>query len=277
MKNILVPTDFSDCGKIAEKVAISIAEKNKAKIDFLHMMNISKFYIQSATASHHLPEEIQNSLGKAQQYLNDLTKSTENKGIESKSYISENISVDEIKNHINKHQIDLVVMGSHGASGIKEAFLGSNTQKVLRSVQVPILVVKEEPKDLNFSNIVFASTFKEDVHHVFQKVQNFANIFGSTIHLLYVNMPYNFEETDTSADRIHAFASKYPGSNFKFHIYNAFDEESGILNFSKLNNIDLISTSTHGKSGFMQILSPSITESLANHSQLPVLSVNTRH
>jgi nucleotide-binding universal stress UspA family protein len=90
-------------------------------------------------------------------------------------------------------------------------------------------------------------------------------------------MPYNFEETDTSAERIHEFSSKYPGSNFKFHIYNAFDEESGILNFSKLNNIDLISTSTHGKSGFMQILSPSITESLANHSQLPVLSVNTKH
>ena len=72
------------------------------------------------------------------------------------------------------------------------------------------------------------------------------------------------------------FAAHYPGNNFTTNIFNAFDEESGILKFSALNNIDLIALTTHGKSGFIQMLSPSVTESLANHSSLPVLSVNVK-
>ena len=89
-------------------------------------------------------------------------------------------------------------------------------------------------------------------------------------------MPYNFEDSTTSSQRLLEFASQYPNHQFKQHIFNAFDEESGIIKFSKTHGIDLIATTTHGKSGFMQMLSPSITESLANHSSIPVLSVNLK-
>ncbi len=276
MKNILVPTDFSKYGKIAESAALAIAEKANAALDFLHLMDIPKYLSQSATAKPELPEELKIAIGAAHQYMNDLNHNATQKGLAVKTYISESTSFDVIKNHVLQHNVDLVVMGSHGASGFKEAFLGSNTQKVLRSVSAPVLVLKEEPKSMNFSNIVFASTFKEDVHHAFEKIRNFANIFGAKIHLLFVNMPYNFEETGNSTDRMQKFAAQYPGNNFSINIFNAFDEESGILKFSELNNIDLIATTTHGKSGFIQMLSPSVTESLANHSSLPVLSVNVK-
>lgn len=276
MKHILVPTDFSEFGKIAETVGMTIAEKTKASIDFLHLMDIPRYLNQSATAKDELPEELRTVLGAAHQYMNNLNQEAINKGLTAKTFLSEHSSIDVIKNHVAQHAVDLVIMGSHGASGIKEAFLGSNTQKVLRTVSAPVLVLKEIPKNLTFSNLVFASTFKEDVHHVFEKVRNFAQIFGAEIHLLYVNMPYNFEETGHTMERIQKFAAKYPGNSFKMHIYNAFDEESGILKFAHEHNIDVIATSTHGKSGFMQMLSPSVTESLANHSSLPVLSVNVK-
>jgi nucleotide-binding universal stress UspA family protein len=276
MKNILVPTDFSKYGKIAESTAISIAEKAKANLDFLHLMDIPKYLSQSATAKPELPEELKIAIGAAHQYMNDLNHNATQKGLTVKTFISENASFDVIKNHIVQHNIDLIIMGSHGASGFKEAFLGSNTQKVLRSVSAPVLVLKEEPKIMNFTNIVFASTFKEDVHNAFEKILSFANLYGAKIHLLFVNMPYNFEETANSNDRMLKFAAHYPGNNFTTNIFNAFDEESGILNFSALNNIDLIALTTHGKSGFIQMLSPSVTESLANHSSLPVLSVNVK-
>jgi nucleotide-binding universal stress UspA family protein len=275
MKKILVPTDFSDFGKIAENTALSIAEKSKATVEFMHLMDIPKYLNQSATASSELPEELKSKIGNAHQYMNDLVHRAEKLGLNAKSYITETSGIDVIKNHINQHDIDLVVIGSHGSSGLKEAFLGSNTQRVLRSVSAPVLVVKHKMPE-QITNLVFASTFKEDVHSAFGKILNIAKIFHANIHLLYVNMPYNFEDNNTTLDRIQEFTSKYPTQHFKQHIYNAFDEESGILKFSKANGIDLIATTTHGKSGFMQMLSPSITESLANHSSLPVLSINVK-
>lgn len=275
MKKILVPTDFSAFGKIAENTAISIAEKSKASIEFMHLMDIPKYLNQSATANTQLPEELKSKIGNAHQYMNDLVHRVEKLGLNAKSYITETTGIEVIKNHIDHHNIDLVVMGSHGVSGFREAFLGSNTQRVLRTVATPVLVVKHElPSKIN--NIVFASTFKEDVHSAFLKILSIAKIYEANIHLLYVNMPYNFEDSNTSADRMQEFAAQYPTQQFKHHIFNAFDEVSGILKFSKTHEIDLITTTTHGKSGFVQMLSPSITESLANHSTLPVLSINVK-
>lgn len=275
MKKILVPTDFSDFGKIAENTAISIAEKSNAAVEFIHLMDIPRYLNQSATASSELPEELKLKIGSAHQYMNDLVHRAEKLGLNVKSYITETSGIEVIKNHVDEHDIDLIVMGSHGTGGLKEAFLGSNTQRVLRTVSTPVLVIKNEiPVD--FKKIVFAATFKEDVHKAFAKILNFAKVYGSDVHLLYVNMPYNFEDSTTSNQRMQEFAAQYPNHQFKQHIFNAFDEESGIIKFSKTNGIDLIATTTHGKSGFMQMLSPSITESLANHSSLPVLSVNLK-
>ena len=86
-------------------------------------------------------------------------------------------------------------MGSHGAHGAKE-ILGSNTQKVIRNAKVPVLVLKDEPAKFEVNNIVFASTFQEDVHLSFEKVIAFAELMDAQIHLLNVNMPFNFQESD---------------------------------------------------------------------------------
>lgn len=275
MKKILVPTDFSNFGKLAENSAIEIAIKSNASIEFIHLMDIPKYLNPSATAGTELPQELKTKIGAAHQYMNELVYHAEQKGLNAKSYFSETLGIDVIKKHVEQHEIDLIVMGSHGAGGFKEAFLGSNTQRVLRTVSAPVLVVKNE-MPAEFKNIVFAATFKEDVHKPFSKVLNFAKVYASNVHLLYINMPYNFEDTISSLERMKEFAAQYPTQQFKQHIFNAFDEESGIIKFSKTNGIDLIATTTHGKSGFIQMLSPSITESLANHSSLPVLSINIR-
>ena len=58
--------------------------------------------------------------------------------------------------------IDLIVMGSHGASGLKEMFVGSNAEKVVRTSDVPVLVIKNEHRSFNVSDFVFASDFKND-------------------------------------------------------------------------------------------------------------------
>lgn len=276
MKRILAPTDFSECSQIATKVAGFVAQKANAELHLLHLLHSSEFLHIPRLGTDENSEALQRAKAKALEKLETVAAEMEQTNVTTKSFVGLDATVQEITKHVKQHEIDLIVMGSHGSSGFQEAFLGSNTQKVLRKTKTPVLVLKALPEKMDFQNIVFASTFREDVHDAFSKILNFAKIFGAKIHLLYVNMPYNFELSSSSIKRMQEFSDKYPGNDFQMHIYNAFDEESGILKFSHANNIDLIATTTHGKSGFIQMISPSITESLANHSSLPVLSVNLK-
>jgi len=165
-------------------------------------------------------------------------------------------------------------MGSHGASGAKELFVGSNAQKVLRDATVPVLIIKEKSQ-WPFNNIVFASSFEEDVDEPFQTVVKLADLNHSNIHLLYVNVPFSFEETDRTLEKMHAFHESCPrGGTCTTNIYNSLNEERGIIKFAESVDSDLIALTTHGKTGFLSLMSKSITESMANHSEIPILSIN---
>lgn len=277
MKHIFVPTDFSEIARHAESFAFEFAKKSKASLDFLHMVDVPKYLKISTTAKNDLPEEIELILGTAKNNLEKFEIQGSESDITVKGYLSETDSIDIILDHIRKQNNDLVIMGSHGSSGLTEAFIGSNAQKIIRKAPVPVLIIKDKIEIQNIKNIVFASTFKEDVYQVFDKVLEFSKIFNAHLHLLYVNLPYSFEESHLSMNRMKEFAAKQSLKNVKFHIFNAFDEESGIHNFSVEHDIDLIAMTTHGKSGFLQLISPSITESLINHTNLPVLSINLNY
>ena len=119
-----------------------------------------------------------------------------------------------------------------------------------------------------------ASTFQEDVHKPFHKIIEFADLMKAQIHLLNVNMPFHFKETDEAEENMQAFLKKCPRGTCTINIYNALNEERGIQKFAEKINADVIAMTTHGKTGFMKMISPSITESLVNHSDIPVLSVN---
>jgi len=166
------------------------------------------------------------------------------------------------------------VMGSRGASGAKEYFVGSNAQKVLRDAKIPVLIVKKSSV-WPVNDVVFASNFEEEIKEPFQTVVKLADLNESNIHLLYVNVPFSFEETDRSLEKMHAFHKTCPrGGTCTTNIYNSQNEERGILQFSKASGADLIAVVTHGKSGFLSFMSESISENLANHSETSILSIN---
>lgn len=277
MKPILVPTDFSACANDAALAAIDIAKQSGAEIQFLHLTNVPTQWAKLPIGTMEgYPEEVRTQLGKAQNELNQWVLKAEHAGVSAKSFIAFTESVDEIYNHCTKHDCGLVVIGSHGSKGVREMFVGSNAQRVIRYAPAPVLVLKKGITPFSVKNIVFAASFREDVHAAFGEVLRIADMFKANVHLLYVNMPYMFEETKATVARLREFAQKYPDRALGVHIYNAFDEESGIQQFAAEHHIELVALTTHGKSGWVQILSPSIAESLVNHSEMPVLTVNTK-
>jgi nucleotide-binding universal stress UspA family protein len=275
MKKILVPTDFSECARTAEHIGLEIAKKANAEIHYLHLLMTPVNWVKLTLEKENLYPETQAEIGHARAELNELVKHAEELGLVAKHFLVFDKGRAEIDQHIRNHQHDFIVMGSHGASGFKE-IAGSNTQRVVRNSPVPVLVVKKKPKKFEVENLVFASTFQEDVQKPFLKIIEFADLMKAQIHLVNINMPFHFMESDEAESNMQAFLKKCPRGTCSTNIYNALNEERGILKFSEIIKADVIALTTHGKTGFMKMIAPSIIESLVNHSDTPVLSVNIK-
>ena len=163
-------------------------------------------------------------------------------------------------------------MGSKGTSGLEEMLVGSNTEKVVRNSEIPVLVIKREVHDFKIENIVFASNFKYKNRVTFQKILDFTSLFNSKFHLLKINTIHNFETTKDSSDAIRNFINEFDLGEYTLNIYNDTSVEAGILNFSKAIDADIILLNTHGRRGLSHLFNGSIGEDLANHAKLPVLT-----
>ncbi|MBI1223331.1 MAG: universal stress protein [Bacteroidetes bacterium] len=273
MKKIVVPTDFSACARAAENLGIELALKAHAEIHFLHVVTTPVDWVDLPLEKEKLYPETREMIGHATNELNVLVDRAQKLGLNAKPFLLFNKFREEIDEQIKQHHHDFVVMGSNGAKGFKQV-IGSNAQKVLRHADVPVLIVKEKLPENAIKDILFASTFDEEVHAAFRKMVHLADLLGAKIHLLYVNMPFLFRETDDIEASIAEFLSKYPRLNCSVNIFDALNEERGIQKFGDKINADLIALATHGRTGIRRMMRPSITESIVNQSEKPVLSIS---
>lgn len=271
MKKILIPTDFSDNAEFALKVAAQIARKNDAEIILLHMLELPHQAGDAIGTGHNIPE-LMFFKNAAIKKLEDLMDEDYLDGINVSEIIQFEMAFDGIMKISEKNNVDLIVMGSHGASGFKEMFIGSNAEKVVRNSDVPVLIIKKEQPDFKVADFVFASDFSDEIKKPFEKVVEFANRFDSTLHLVMITTPNNFKSTPISEEIMRNFAANFNINKFETHIYNETNVEKGILNFAHSIKADLIGMSTHGRKGLSHFFNGSISEDLVNHSSLPVIT-----
>lgn len=271
MKKILIPTDFSENAEYALKVAAQIARENNGEIILLHMLELPQQAGDAVGSGHNIPE-LMFFKNAAIKKLEDLMDVDYLDGIEVSEIIQFDLAFDGIMGISEKNNVDLIVMGSHGASGFKEMFIGSNAEKVVRNSSVPVLIIKKEQPDFKVANFVFASDFSDEIKKPFEKVVEFANKFNSTLHLLMITTPNNFKSTPISQEIMNNFVANFKINKFQTHIYNETNVEKGILNFADSIGADLIGMSTHGRKGLSHFFNGSISEDLVNHSSLPVVT-----
>ncbi|HNQ26317.1 MAG TPA: universal stress protein [Aquaticitalea sp.] len=272
MKKILVPTDFSNEAENALKVAAQLAKKYDLEIYVLHLLEIPFQEIDAITGHGGALPEAVFFLKLAQQRFEGLLSKDYLDGLSVHDIVKHNNNFANVVDICHEHDVDLIVMGSHGASGLKEMFVGSNAEKVVRTSDIPVLVIKNEHKDFKVNDFVFASDFKNDNKETYRQAVDLANMFRAKVHLLMVNTPNSFSSTSEAKNRIHEFIKDYPFSDYTVNIYNDESVEKGILNFSKEINADLIGISTHGRQGISHFFNGSISEDLVNHSNRPVVT-----
>lgn len=271
MKKILIPTDFSEHAEYALKVAAQIAKKNNSEIILLHMLELPHESSDAMGSGKEIPE-IMFFKNAAMRKLEDLMDEEYLDGINVSEAVQFELAFDGIMKIAKKNDVDLIVMGSHGASGYKEMFIGSNAEKVVRNSEVPVLIIKKDEGKFEVNNFVFASDFSDEVKKPFGRAVDFVNHFDATLHLVMINTPNNFKSTSAANEIMNNFLKGFDVSNPVTHIYNETNVEKGILNFANSINADLIGMCTHGRKGLSHFFNGSISEDLVNHAERPVVT-----
>ena len=272
MKKILVPTDFSDHAEYALKVAAQIARKNDGEIFLMHMLDLPNQAGDAVTPGSDIPE-IMFFMEKAHERFDEIKSASYLEGIPVTEAVQFEKAFDGIIKSSKKHDIDLIVMGSHGASGFQEMFIGSNTEKVVRTSDVPVLVIKKEEGEFTPEEFVFASDFTNEIKKPFARVVDFANSYNVKLHLVLINTPNDFKSTHAAEKIVNDFAAGFSITNgYTTHIYNDVNVEKGILHFANSINADLIGMCTHGRKGLAHFFNGSISEDLVNHAVRPVIT-----
>lgn len=278
MKKILVPCDFSKPAVNAYRLALDIASRAKGEV---HLVNVIELPVLHDTV-------LMPVLNFESVLLDEFIRKTERQFIRLKSrYRKEEVKVvtkveygspsRALLEYAAEIGIDLIVMGSHGATGIKEVFIGSNAEKMVRRSQVPVLVVKDYV-ERKITNIIFPNTLEtEHQEDLVSKVKELQNFFGALLHIVYINTPLNFTSDIITYQRLKAFASRYMLKNFTLNVFNHQDEEEGIMNFADKVQGDLIALGTHGRTGISHMINGSLAENIVNHADKLIWTYSLRN
>jgi len=144
--NILVPTDGSALSRKAVKKAVALAKLSGAKVTGFHVAPAYKFnvYADYVPADFMLPKEYEaKAKSIAAKHLDAVKKECAAAGVSCAAYSAcSDFAADAIIKAANKYKCDLVAMASHGRSGLSKLLIGSETQKVLAGIKIPVLVLR---------------------------------------------------------------------------------------------------------------------------------------
>jgi len=275
MKNILVPTDFSENCTKAAQLGIEIAKLYSSEIHFLHLMKTPVDWVKLDKLKEKRYPETLKQIGIAKAKLRKLERTAEREDLTCRTFLQYDAGQADILEHSNHFHHDFIITGSSGTKGVIREITGSNVEEIVRKANTPVIVVKDEAVAFPFKNIVFVSDFKDDVTNAFKQVISIANKCDARIHLLRINTQTDFNSIDVGLKPIAQLLRKFPElKKYSLAVYNEASVETGINTFIKQNPIDLIAMVTHGKTGFLSLFSKSIAEGVTNHSTLPVMTIH---
>ena len=272
MKTILIPFDFSEYALAALQSAKKIAAKAPVQL-------ISVTVIPSQIDWDLLPEKARKTYPDLQEEL-DETYARIPEYLKMMSFSKNEIQVivkigvpaEQILRVIDAQHADLVVLGTYGKGFSEGKFIGSTLQNVLRNAPCPVLAVKKSLDGNAFRKLAFASTFTGSSKQVFDSFIPFVKLFSASLHLVYVNTPEHFVNTNEAERAMAAFSKGNEEVTLHSHVVNDTTTVAGIHSFCVAKGIAivaLVSVSRKGKPSY-QI---GTTETLIYNTDRAVLSI----
>jgi nucleotide-binding universal stress UspA family protein len=276
MKKILVPIDFSETSENAFVYALEMAKSYNAQLLLLHTFDLP-FVDNQVLAFNYA--EIYDSLEviNSNQFEEELSKlnliaKKQNAGhiITSHIMMSGDL-VQNIREIVPLEGIDFVVMGTNGATGWFDSFIGTTTTSVISDVAVPVLSVSNEAKFSKMETIGFTTLYREEDMHALKEVLAIAKKMGAKVKCLYVKT----SDSNFIGEAIDYWESHFENEkDLEFFIIPSEDVESTIEDFIVNQGIDVLAMVTHKKNFFAQWFTASTTQKMSQHSKTPILAIH---
>ena len=277
MKKILVPCDFSDSAVQAFKFAVDLARQSDGEILLLNIIELPVMHETALAPALSFEESFLKEMKVAAEKNFDKMKAKWAKGGPKIRSLVEYGPIHIVIGRIaEEKKADLIVMGTKGASGLKEFMIGSNTEKIVRSAGVPVIAIKKSVSLASIKNIVFPNTLDEDQEELALKVKALQTFFKATLHIVYINTPTNFKRDYETKPKLKSFAKRFMLKDFTLSIYSDLDQVTGLSSFVQEVKGDMVAMSTHGRKGLSRLMSGSIAEDVVNHIDCPIWTFKTK-
>ncbi|WP_033956268.1 universal stress protein [Psychroserpens jangbogonensis] len=273
MKKIIIPVDFSQHSEYALETAAAIAKKHNSELIVMHMLELSESIF--STSSTERNDETAFMLMLTNKKFESFLDKPYLEGITVTPMIKSHKVLKEVDQVASELKADLVVMGSRGHNDYEGVFLGSNTEKVVRHSETPLLVVKSKPESIDFEHIVIATDFSPDSASAVNTAIELLSDLSKKVTLLHINLPNaHFLSTDEIEERVSNLLTMTNRKDLKNNValISDYNVEEAILGYADKHSIDAIGMITHGRTGLNHLFGGSISEDLVNHSKLPVFT-----
>lgn len=279
MKNILIPTDFSDNAWDALLYAIRLYDVIPARFYILNTFQIGASRTGSRMASQKgtklfrvLQEDSEKGLYKIQKYLND---NLINEKHEYKTVFRPGDLLNNLKQIIANENIDIIVMGTTGASGAKEIFLGSNAVKVINNIELcPVLTVPKNYEFIELNKILFATDIKKK-YSPFQltSLTELQIIHQCEVTILHVKEQVHLDENQL-LDLLHTrtLFDNEAITRYKEIELNGTVAKT-IIHFSEEHNVDLVCLVNHEKKFLQKLMEEAVVKKVSFRSEIPILTI----
>ncbi len=275
MKKILVPVDFSDVSQFGIEIAKKVAKTTEVELHLLHIITLPSHILLDNNGDLMEDGEMDTSEVKTQK----LEAEIKMKAI-VESLTDFNIHTCICYGHVNeetvkyakKNTMDLIVMGTHGSTGIKEYITGSHAEYVAMHATAPVFTVKCDRSEMQIKSLVFTNSFSHEVENFPSIIKTIQEAFHAELHLLRVNTPNSFMVDDEVLANMKKFSDKYELVDVKYSVINDKEVESGIEKYCLYNNVDVISIGSRQRTGVNKLINGCVSADLVNHVFKPIIT-----
>ncbi len=271
---LLLLTDFSSLSKVAMKFALKMAVPLEAEFTILNIVRI-----EGVPKANLRLKQIEKNLVKiAEEEGASLIKELrhEVKGNYKLQFtaIRSHTVAEMVTRYVTKNPVNMVVMGSRGASAIKKARMGGTAVSVIDECNVPVLAIPDWAQYKNLQHLVYASDLKH-VDKELEIVIEFAKIFGSHVHMIHVVSAID-KKVEASKNMVEEIIKKADYQKLDFKLIIDDNIPAAIDRYIKETKADLLTTFTHHLSLYEKLFARSVTRTLAYLGTIPLLAIKRK-
>jgi nucleotide-binding universal stress UspA family protein len=272
MRHILLLTDYSTIALNGMHYALQLFEKESCTFYVCHIKKAKNYIsddLMTSSSESLYKSLIKNDKLQLKSISNGLKERYNNKMHKFKVIVDYDAFIDSIKQNIEHHNIDMIVMGSNGASNAAESIFGSNTLKVIRNIAIPTLVIPENYRYTPIQDVLLPlDNYDPSNGKLFNRFLKFTKSHQSTLHILRI---VNKDAADDNLEELEHLKEIITDNNFEYHYIKNVPLHFSVNNYIQTHHIDLMVLFEQAESFFDRFFFGSATTRLSQDLETPLL------